>query len=156
MFLLTICFLLPLFSFSQVKVSAKLIERSDASAEFSDILHISIGTFINDDLLFGITNEKSYLDYINFGHNPIQDSLIVSDFQFFVKYFFKRYFLALKVPISSDIDGFSTFDNLNLGAGYIFLSTNNFDFDVTYDLLLIENINGMRKGRLTLGLSTDL
>ena len=155
-FLLTFFFLLSFFSFSQVRITGNIIERSDASKELSDILDISIGTFVNNDLLLGITNEKTYADYIKNYHNPVQDSLFVSDFQFLVKYYFNRYFLLLKTPISSKVDDISAFDNARFGAGYVFLSQNNFNFNITYDFLVNKNMNGMRKGRFTLGISTDI
>ena len=155
-FFLTFFLLLSFFSFSQIRITANLIERSDASKEFSHIIDVSIGTFVNNDLLFGITNEKSYSDYIKNYHNPVQDSLLVSDFQFLVKYYFNTYFLSLKTPISSSVDNLSALDNVRFGAGYIFFSQNTFHFNITYDFLVNKNINGMRKGRLTFGFSTDL
>ena len=155
-FFLTFFLLLSFFSFSQIRITANIIERSDALKEFSDILDVSIGTFVNNDLLFGITNEKSHTDYIYNYHSPVQDSLVVADFQFLVKYYFNKYFLSLKMPISSNADDLSAFENARFGAGYIFLSQNNFNFNITYDLLVNNNMNGMRKGRLTLGISTDL
>ena len=155
-FFLTFFLLLSFFSFSQIRITANIIERSDALKEFSDILDVSIGTFVNNDLLFGITNEKSYTDYIYNYHNPVQDSLFVADFQFLVKYYLNKYFLSLKMPIYSSVDDLSAFENARFGAGYIFLSQNNFNFNITYDLLVNNNMNGMRKGRLTLGISADL
>ena len=52
--------------------------------KFTDILDLSISSFINNDLLIGLTNEDA-VDYIQDGFNPIQDSFIVSDFQLFFK-----------------------------------------------------------------------
>ena len=46
--------------------------------------------------------------------------------------------------------------NARFGAGYVFISQNNFNFNITYDFLVNKNMNGMRKGRLTLGISTDI
>ena len=154
--LLTFFLLLSFFSFSQIRITGNIIERSDASKELSEILDISIGTFVNNNLLLGITNEKSYTDYIKNYHNPVQDSLFVSDFQFLVKYYFNKYLLSLKTPISSSLDNISAFDNARFGAGYDFFSQNNFNFSITYDFLVNKNINGMRKGELTLGISTDI
>ena len=107
---------------SSVKECIKDFNNIEKLDVLSDILDISIGAFVNNDLLLGITNEKSYADYIKNYHNPVQDSLFVSDFQFLVKYYFNKYFLLLKTPISSNVDDISPFDNARFGAGYIFLS----------------------------------
>ena len=137
-------------------ITANIIERTDAKKRIMDILDISIGTFINNDLIFGFTNEKAFADYIREGYNPIHDSLIVSNFQLFFKYYYhKESFFMLKIPTASDAVGISILDRARVGGGYIFYSKNNFDFEISYDFLLSPNINGWKKGKLIIGVSTD-
>ena len=59
------------------------MERTETKKKMSDILDLSISTFISNDLLIGLTNEDAVADHIQEGFNPIQDSFIVSDFQLF-------------------------------------------------------------------------
>ena len=149
-------YFIPIFTYSQLIISANFIERTETKKEITEILDLSISKFINKNLLIGITNEDAVADYIQEGYNPIQDSFTVSDFQLFIKCYndYKRSFFILKIPTVSDVVGISIFDRIRLGGGYVFYSKNNFDFDISYDLLLRSNINGWRKGRLSLGVST--
>ena len=154
--LIFIFYLIPFFTYSQVMITANLIERTDTKKKITDILDLSIGSFINNNLIIGLTNEDAVADYIQEGFNPIQDSLIISDFQLFFKYYYdKGSFFILKIPTSSDAVGISIFDRIRVGGGYIFYSEDNFDFDISYDFLLSSNINSWNKGRLTIGVSTD-
>lgn len=153
-FIFYFIYFIPIFTYSQVIITTNFIERTETKKKISDILDLSISTFISNDLLIGLTNEDAVADYIQEGFNPIQDSFIVSDFQLFFKYYLdKGSFFILKIPTSSETIGISVFDRIRLGAGYVFYSENNFDFDISYDLLLRSNINGWKKGRLTIGVS---
>lgn len=153
-FIFYFIYFIPIFTYSQVIITTNFIERTETKKKISDILDLSISTFISNDLLIGLTNEDAVADYIQEGFNPIQDSFIVSDFQLFFKYYLdKGSFFILKIPTSSETIGISVFDRIRLGGGYVFYSENNFDFDISYDLLLRSNINGWKKGRLTIGVS---
>ena len=155
--LLIIFFLIPRITYSQLMITTHFLERTDTKKEINTILDFSIGSFVTDDILLGITNEDAIADYIDDGVNPIQDSLIISDFQFFMRYYYNpTSFLLLKMPVSSDVVTTSVFDRVRVGAGYIFHSKDNFDFDITYDVLLGPNLNGWDKGRFTINLSTDI
>ena len=148
------CFI-PVIALSQTMISVNTFERKDAQKHTTDNFDISIGSFISNNLLVGLTNEDAVADYIQDGFNPIQDSFIVSDFQLFFKYYHdKGSFFILKIPTSSDAIGISVFDRIRVGGGYVFYSEDNFDFDISYDVLLRSNINGWEKGRLTIGVST--
>ncbi len=46
-------------------------------------------------------------------------------------------------------------ERVRVGAGYVFLSKDNFDFEISYDVLLFQNKNGWNKGNLSIGISTD-
>ncbi|MAR40189.1 MAG: hypothetical protein CMD22_05965 [Flavobacteriales bacterium] len=153
-FIFYFIYFIPIFTYSQVIITTNFIERTDTQKKTTDILDLSISSFIGNDLLIGLTNEDAVADYIQEGFNPIVDSFIVSDFQLFFKYYHdKSSFFILKIPTSSDAIGVSVLDRIRVGVGYVFYSENNFDFDISYDLLLRSNINGWKKGRLTIGVS---
>tara|TARA_B110000008_G_scaffold276989_1_gene317389 strand:+ start:138 stop:722 length:585 start_codon:yes stop_codon:yes gene_type:complete len=156
--LIFIFFIIPFFTYSQLVISTKLIEITDAKREINKVLDFSIGSFINNKTIVGITNEQAVADYIKAGFNPVQDSLIVSNFQLFFKYYNKDYFVLMKIPISSDIRDISIFDRTRFGGGYIFYSYNDLEFDISYDFLLSSNLNGWNKGKLGIGItaSTDI
>ena len=150
------CFI-PVVSLSQTMISVNVLERKDTQKNTTDIFDISIGSFIKNNLLLGITNENAVADYIEDGFNTVQDSLIVSNFQLFLKYYDDRgFFLLMKMPISGNGKGISSSDRIRAGGGYIFYSDNNFDFDISYNVLVSPNLNGFHKGVFRLGISTDI
>ena len=153
--LIFIFFIIPFFTYSQLVISTKLIDIKDAKREINKVLDFSIGSFINNKTIVGITNEQAVADYIKAGFNPVQDSLIVSNFQLFFKYYNKDYFVLMKIPISSDIRDISIFDRTRFGGGYIFYSYNDLDFDISYDFLLSSNLNGWNKGKLGIGITAS-
>ena len=148
---------IPFVSFSQIIISANVIERTDTKKKITNILDLSIGSFINNDLIVGITNEDAVADYIEHGFNPIQDSFIVSNLQLFIKYYNDNgSFFLMKIPTSSNVNGISIYDRIRVGGGYIFYSDYNLDFHVSYDVLLSPNLNGWDKGELSLGISKNI
>ena len=154
--LILILYFTPYLSYSQVIIKADLIQKTDSKNTIENLFDLSIGSFVNYNLIIGLTNEDAIADYTQDGFNPIQDSLVVSDFQLFFKYFYdKRSFFILKIPTSSDVIDMSIFERVRVGGGYIFHSKDNFDFDISYDVLLSPNINGWNKGKLSIGISTD-
>jgi len=155
--LLFIFCLIPFVSFSQIIISANVIERTNTKKKITNILDLSIGSFINNDLIVGITNEEAVADYTEHGFNPIQDSFIVSNLQLFIKYYDdKGYFFLMKIPTSSNIKGISIYDRIRVGGGYVFYSDYNLDFHVSYDVLLSPNHSGWDKGELSLGISKNI
>ena len=155
--LILILYFVPYLSYSQVIIKADLIQKTDSKNTIENLFDLSIGSFVNNNLIIGLTNEDAIADYIQDGFNPIQDSLVVSDFQLFFKYFYdKRSFFILKIPTSSDVIDMSIFERVRVGGGYIFHSKDNFDIDISYDVLLSPNINGWNKGKLSIGISTDV
>jgi hypothetical protein len=149
--------LIPFVSFSQIIISANVIERTDTKKKITNILDLSIGSFINNDLIVGITNEEAVSDYTEHGFNPIQDRFIVSKLQLFIKYYDdKGYFFLMKIPTSSNIKGISIYDRIRVGGGYVFYSDHNLDFHVSYNVLLSSNLNRWGKGELSLGISKDI
>ena len=148
---------IPFVSFSQIIISANVIERTDTKKKIVNILDLSIGSFINNNLIVGVTNEDDVADYTEHGFNPIQDSFIVSNLQLFIKYYDdKGYFFLMKIPTSSNVKGISIYDRIRVGGGYNFYSDHNLDFHVSYDVLLNPNLNGWDKGKLSLGISKDI
>ena len=85
--LLIILLLSPCIAFTQIMIKTDLIERSDADKNFTNIFDMSIGSFINHNLMIGMTNEDAVADYIKEGYNPIRDSLVISSFQLFLRYY---------------------------------------------------------------------
>jgi hypothetical protein len=154
--LLLILFFTPYISYSQVIIKADLIQITDSKKNIESSFDLSISSFINNNIVIGLTSESALADYIQEGFEPIQDSLLISHFQLFCKYYYnKRSFFVLKIPTSSDVIDISIFDRVRLGGGYVFHSKSNFDFDISYDVLLSQNINGWNKGKLSIGISTD-
>ena len=149
--------LIPFVSFSQIIISANVIERTDTKKKITNILDLSIGSFINNDLIVGITNEDAVADYIEHGFNPIQDSFIISNLQLFIKYYNDNgSFFLMKIPTSSNVKGISIYDRIRVGGGYTFYSDNNLDFHLSYNVLLHPNLNDWDKGELSLGISKDI
>ena len=152
--LLILCFT-PYISYSQVIIKADLIQKTDSKKSIENSFDLSIGSFINNNIIIGLTSETAIADYIKEGFEPIQDSLLISHFQLFCKYYYKRSFIIFKIPTYSNVIDITIFDRIRLGGGYIFHSKDNFDFDISYDVLLSQNINGWNKGKLSIGISTD-
>ena len=152
--LLILCFT-PYISYSQVIIKADLIQITDSKKNIENSFNLSISSFINNNIVVGLTSEAAIADYIQEGFEPIQDILLISDFQLFCKYYYKRSFVILKIPTSSDVIDISIFDRVRVGGGYVFHSKENFDFDISYDVLLSQNTNGWNKGKLSIGISTD-
>ena len=152
--------LVYLFSFntsSQVLLKADILEITDTDKKLTEKIDLFIGTFINKKLVVGITNEGAIADHVVYGYNPVKDSLNVSNFQLFLKYFSQENtFFSIKIPTKNDIPDMSVYDRIRVGGGYILHSENNLDFDVSYDLLLQPNLNGWRKGKITIGVSKIL
>ena len=64
------------------------MERTNSGEKITPINmlnNLSVGSFINDNLILGITTKDAVADYIEEGYNPVQDSLIISNFQLFLK-----------------------------------------------------------------------
>ena len=149
--------LIPFLSLSQIIISADVFERTDTKKTISNVLNLSIGSFINNNVIVGVTNEDAVADYIEHGFNPIQDSFMVSNLQLFIKYYDNRgSFFFMKIPTSSNVKDISIYDRIRVGGGYNFHSDHNLDFHLSYDVLLNPNLNGWNKGKLSLGISKDI
>ena len=153
-FVFSFVYFFSLNSNSQVLIKADILEVTDTDKNLTEKFDLFIGTFINKNLVVGLTNEEAIADHVLYGYNPVKDSLNVSNFQLFLKYYLQENtFFSIKIPTKNDIPGMSNFDRVRVGGGYIFHSENNLDFDVSYDLLLQPNPNGWRKGKITIGVS---
>jgi hypothetical protein len=142
------------------------MQRTDSKKIIENSFDLSFSSFINHNVVIGLTTKDAIADYIQEGFNPIQDSLIISNYHLFSRYYYnKRSFFVLKVPatfnglnelpIHIDLSKNFLFERVRVGAGYVFHSKNNFDFEISYDVLLSQNINGWNKGNLSIGISTD-
>ena len=149
----------PLASFSQFYMSTNFAEITDASKEISSVHLLNsfyIGSLINDDLILGITTEPAVVDYIENGYNPVQDSLIVSSFQIFFKRYIDNYFILVRIPAYTNFSNISISDQIRVGMGHVIYRIEKFNFEISYSTLLNPNKNGLRKGELSLGVSTNL
>ena len=152
--LLILCFT-PYISYSQVIIKADLIQRTDSKKIIENSFDLSISSFINNNIVIGLTSEDATADFIQEGLDPIQDSLFQSHYHLFSRYYYnKRSFFECKVPATTK-DGIFVVERVRVGAGYVFLSKDNFDFEISYDVLLFQNKNGWNKGNLSIGISTD-
>ena len=151
--------IVPSLCFSQLYFSVNLLDRTDTKKEIDNPLDLSIGKYLNKDLILGFSNERAVADYIQYGHSPVQDSFIISNYQIFIKYNIeKNLSLIVKSPINSLVTEFSSSERIRVGIAYNFYSddTNDIDFYISYNTLLNKNKNGFRKGEFNLGLSSTL
>jgi len=116
--------------------------------------NLYIGSVINDNLILGITSDAATSDYIEEGYNPVGDSLIVSSFQLFLKYYSDDFFFLMKMPTYTNLSNISINDNIRIGVGYVIYRDEKLDLEVSYNRLLNSNQNGFYKGELNLGIST--
>ena len=135
------------------------MERTNSGEKITPINmlnNLSVGSFINDNLILGITTKDAVSDYIEEGYNPVQDSLIISNFQLFLKYYADDFFLLMKMPPYTNFSNISINDNIRVGVGYVIYKDEKLDFEVSYNRLLHSNQNGFHKGELNLGISTSI
>ena len=157
--LIIILFFIPFIVCSQTFISTNFIERTNTSEKITPINMLNnlyIGSFINDNLILGITNEDAVSDYIEEEYNPMQDSLIISSFQLFFKYYTDDFFFLMKMPPYTNFSNISIYDNIRVGVGYVIYRDKKLDLEVSYNRLLNSNQNGFHKGELNLGISTSM
>ena len=157
--LLFIFIFIPICCLSQLNISIEILERTDTKKEFNKAFNFSVGRYLYDDVVVGITNEDAVADYIKDGYNPAQDSLIISNFQIFAKYFLeKKLFFIVKSPITNSGKNISIYERIRIGGGVNldYYNEDNIDIYISYNMLLIKNDNGWRKGELNLGFSSTI
>ena len=150
---------IPFIAFSQTFISTNFIERTNSGEKITPINmfnNLSFGSVINDNLILGITTADAVSDYIEEGYNPVQDSLTISSFQLFLKYYADDFFLLMKMPPYTNFSSISINDNIRVGVGYVIYKDEKLDFEVSYNRLLHSNQNGFHKGELNLGISTSI
>ena len=151
--------LIPFISWSQTFISTSFIERTNSLEKITPINilnNLYVGSVINDNLILGITTDDAVSDYIEKGFNPVKDSLIISNFQLFFKYYSDDFFFLMKMPPYTNISNISIYDNIRIGAGYVIYRDEKLDFELSYNTLLNSNQNGFHKGELNLGISTSM
>jgi hypothetical protein len=157
--LIIILVFIPFIACSQTLISINFIERANSSEKITPINMLNnlyIGSVINDNLILGITTDAAVSDYIEKGFNPVKDSLIISNFQLFLKYYTDDFFLLMKMPAYTNFSNISINDKIRIGVGYIIYRDKKLDFEVSYNTLLNSNQNGFHKGELNLGISTSM
>ena len=157
--LLFILIFIPICCLSQLNISIDILERTDTKKEFNKAFNFSVGRYLYDDVVVGITNEDAVADYIKDGYNPAQDSLIISNFQIFAKYYLeKNLFFIIKSPITNSGKNISIYERIRIGGGVNldYYNEDNIDIYISYNMLLIQNDNGWRKGELNLGFSSTI
>jgi len=151
--------LFPFISWSQNFISTNFIERTNSLDKINPINilnNLYIGSVINDNLILGITSEDAVSDFIEDGFDSVQDSLIISSFQLFVKYYSADFFIFMKIPPYTNFSNISLNDNLRVGVGYVVYKDKKLDLEVSYNRLVKSNQNGFYKGELNLGISTSI
>jgi len=150
---------LPFIVCSQTHISTSFIKRTNSLEKITPINMLNnlyIGSVINDDLILGITTDDAVSDYIKEGCNPLEDSLILSKFQLFLKYYSDNLFFLLMMPHYTNISNISINDNVRVGVGYVIYRDKKIDLELSYNRLLNSNQNGFYKGELNLSLSTSI
>ena len=148
---------IPFIVTSQTIISTNLIQRTNSSEKptlINMFENFYFGSFINDNLILGITAEDAVSDYIEEEYNPMQDSLIISSFQLFFKYYTDDFFFLMKMPPYTNFSNISIYDNIRVGVGYVIYRDKKLDLEVSYNRLLNSNQNGFYKGEFNLGIST--
>ena len=148
---------IPFIACSQIFISTSFIERTNSSEKITPINMLNnlyIGSVINDNLILGITTDDDVSDYIEEGYNPVKDSLIISNFQLFFKYYSDDFFFLMKMPPYVNISNTSIYDNIRVGVGCVIYRDKELDLEVSYNRLLNSNQNGFYKGEFNLGIST--
>ena len=90
---------IPFIACSQIVISTNFIERTNSGEKITPINmlnNIYVGSLINHNLILGVTTEDAVADYIEEGYNPVQDSLIISNFQLFLKYYTDDFFFIIE------------------------------------------------------------
>ena len=114
-------FFIPIFSSAQSNISINIIERTDATKELKRIFNYSLESYIYKNITLGLTNAKASADYIKEGYSPIQDSLVISNYQIFSKYYvLNNLFFLIQSPISTNNKTISVFERIRVGGGYYF------------------------------------
>ena len=150
---------IPFIACSQIVISTNFIERTNSGEKITPINmlnNIYVGSLINHNLILGVTTEDAVSDYIEIGYNPVQDSLTISSFQLFLKYYANDFLLLLKMPPYTNFSNISINDKIRVGVGYVIYKDENLDFEISYNTLLKSNQNGFHKGKLNLGFSTSM
>ena len=148
---------IPFIVTSQTIISTNLIQRTNSSEKptlINMFENFYFGSFINDNLILGITSNAAISDYIEEGYSPVEDSLIVSRFQLFLKYYSNDFFFLMKIPPYTNFSNISINENIRIGVGYVLYKNEKIDLEVSYNRLLNSNENGFHKGELNLGIST--
>lgn len=105
-----------------------------------------------DHIICGITLENSVSDFRRDGFEPISDSILISNAQFFTRIYNKKgLFVGLLLPINHIVSIERT--RMLIGFSYKILNNIDIDIDMSYRFLLEPNKDGFRKGMLTLGVS---
>ena len=118
--------------------------------------NLYVGSFINDNLILGITNEGAVSDYIEEGYNAVRDSLNVSNCQLFFRCYVNNFFLLMKMPPFTNYSNIAINDKISIGGGYVIYTDKTFAFELSYHRLLSSNQNGFNKGKLNLGFSSSI
>ncbi len=159
-YLLLIFLYFPIISASQVFISTSFINRADANKKFSSsnlCENISISSFINDNLAIGFSNEKSVADYIYDGLNPVQDSLVIADYKFFLNYYLKNnIFIFYSIPFKKMNEDLNLLERHRFGAGFNIVMSKYSSCELNYNLLVNSNKNGFRKGKLSISYKYNL
>ena len=129
---------IPFISWSQTFISTSFIERTNSLEKITPINMLNnlyIGSVINDNLILGITNDDAVSDYIEDGYSPVKDSLIISNFQLFLKYYSDDFFFLMKIPPHTNISNISIYDNIRVGVGYIVYIDKKLDLELSYNIV---------------------
>ena len=106
-----------------------------------------------DHIIFGITLEDAILDFRKDGFTPVEDSIFVSNVQFFTRIYNKKgIFIGLLAPVNH----VRSSDKARVVIGYSYPILKSISLDLNYRFLLQANKDGFRKGMLTLGLSNSI
>ena len=156
----------------QIFISSFFLKRKDSDATFqysNPVDNISFGFALYNNtvqkriyeinrVILGLTFEDSKTDFRKDYLEPVNDSILVSNSQVFLRVYNKAgYFVSCRIPLDYQIkdneNNNINVDYVRVGIGRTLDINKSFNLDFHYNLLLYPNKDGFRKGFLTFGVS---
>ena len=158
--LIIVFIVLPLSCFSQLYTYTSLIEKNNYESGYGSLQlfnNLCVGTpIVGKNLIFGFNTEKCVSDYVKNGENPVQDSLVVSTFQVFLKQYLFNSFVFVNSPPYTNYSKIPFYEKIRIGIGHTIFKGEKYNLEIGYDFLITPNNRGFRKGKISLGFSTNL
>ena len=134
-------------------VVVQIDDNPEYSMEKPNKNNLAFGYMVNEQFMAGITmvDATTELKNVDGFENTIQT---VSEFQILCRYYHsKNLFGQVTSPWTSNVEGISATELLQLGAGYSVNVWDNLNIEASYSMLTKKDVNSDRKGAWHVGLS---